>query len=109
MAYVGIPAEQIAGMRQAPFWSGLEALAPTLAYDHAGIMGAEDSIPYARAGLVDVPALVMHGSAGAPFMGVTARALTAAMPHAELRTLEGQRHDVSPDALAPVLREFFAS
>ena len=39
----------------------------------------------------------------------TARALSEAMPHSELRTLDGQTHDVSPGALAPVLLEFFAS
>lgn len=39
----------------------------------------------------------------------TARALSAAMPHGELRTLDGQTHEVSPSALAPVLAEFFTS
>jgi hypothetical protein len=38
----------------------------------------------------------------------TARTLSKAMPHAQLRALEGQRHDVSPEVLAPVLVEFFA-
>src|SRR5438445_5661420 len=33
MAYVGMPAAQIEGMRQGPFWAGMEALAPTLASD----------------------------------------------------------------------------
>src|SRR5579864_2270912 len=41
MAYVGMPAAQIEGMRHAPFWAGMEAVAPTLAYDHAGVMGAD--------------------------------------------------------------------
>ena len=54
------------------------------------------------------PALVMHGSASFPFMQVTARALCQAMPLAELRTLEGQTHDVKTEVLAPVLAEFFA-
>src|SRR5207253_4086338 len=44
MAYVGMPAAQIEGMRQAPFWGGMEALAPTLAYDHTAIMGKDGSI-----------------------------------------------------------------
>src|SRR6266496_3689228 len=33
MRYTGVPAEQVDGMRQAPFWPDLEAIAPTLAYD----------------------------------------------------------------------------
>jgi hypothetical protein len=39
-------------------------------------------------------------------MAETARKLQHAMPHAELRALEGQEHNVSPAALAPVLLEF---
>jgi len=31
------------------------------------------------------------------------------MPHAQLRTLAGQDHNVSPAVLAPVLAEFFTS
>ena len=42
-------------------------------------------------------------------MHVTARALSAAMPAGELRSLDGQTHDVSPAVLAPVLLEFFTS
>jgi hypothetical protein len=51
----------------------------------------------------------MAGGAGAPFMRVTAETLSKAMPRAELRTLDGQAHDVDHAVLAPVLAEFFAS
>jgi len=107
MTYVGTPPEQVDGMRQLPFWPGLEAIAPTLVYDHAGVLGTDQSVP-GRAASVTVPALVMHGDAGAPFMAETARALRRAIPGAELRTLAGQAHDVSPAALAPLLAEFVA-
>jgi pimeloyl-ACP methyl ester carboxylesterase len=109
MKYVGMPADQIDGMRQAPFWPGLEAIAPTLAYDHAAILGKDVSVPIERAARVPVPALVMNGGASYPFMYETARALSQVMPNAKLRTLEGQTHDVSPGVLAPVLVEFLAS
>jgi pimeloyl-ACP methyl ester carboxylesterase len=109
MAYVGMPAAQIEGMRHAPFWSGMEALAPTLAYDHTAIMGNDGSIPRERAARVQVPTLVMTGGSGAPFMLETAKTLSTTIPHAGLRTLEGQAHDVPPEALAPVLAEFFAA
>src|SRR5438034_6575443 len=101
MAYVGMPAAQIEGMRHAPFWSGMEALAPTLAYDHTAIMGSDGSIPRERAARVQVPTLVMTGGSGAPFMLETAKTLSTTIPRA--RTLEGQAHDVHPEALAPVL------
>ena len=109
MRYVGMPDEQIAGMRQAPFWASLEAIAPTLAYDHTGILGPDLAVPAARAARVLTPTLVIAGGAGAPFMRVTAEALSKAMPQAELRTLDGQTHDVDQAVLAPVLAEFFAS
>lgn len=107
MRYTGTPARQIDSMRQEPFWPGVAAVAPTLAYDHTAILGKDGSVPAERAARVLVPALVMHGDASYPFMGETARALTKAMPRAELRTLAGQTHDASPAVLAPVLAEFF--
>ncbi len=108
MAYVGIPTDQIEGMRHAPFWGGMEAIAPTLAYDHTAIMGKEGSIPTERAARVHVPTLVMNGGGGAPFMLETAKTLSTVIPTAKLMTLDGQTHDVQPEALAPVLVEFFA-
>lgn len=108
MKLVEIPANQIEGMRHAPIWPMLEAIAPTLAYDHAAILGDDASIPTERAASVTVPALVMNGGASYPFMYDTARTLSHAMPHAELRTLKGQRHDVDPNVLAPALVEFFS-
>jgi pimeloyl-ACP methyl ester carboxylesterase len=109
MKFVGTPAEQIAGMRQAPFWPGLEAIAPTLAYDHVAILGEDRSVPVAKAARVSVPALVMNGSASFPFMETTARALEKAIPHAQYRALEGQTHNVDPEALAPALIAFFGA
>ncbi len=109
MAYVGVPAAQIEGMRHAPFWGGMETLAPTLAYDHTAIMGKDGSIPIERAARVNVPTLLMTGGNGAPFMLETAKRLSKAIPGARLSTLEGQTHDVHPDALAPALTEFLGA
>jgi pimeloyl-ACP methyl ester carboxylesterase len=107
MRLIGLPAEQIAGLRRAPSWPGMEAVAPTLAYDHAAIMGESWSVPAGLAARVPVPALVMAGDAGLPFMAGTARALSQAMPQGRLRILAGQAHAVDPAVLAPVLAEFF--
>jgi pimeloyl-ACP methyl ester carboxylesterase len=107
MRLIGLPAEQIAGLRRAPSWPGMEAVAPTLAYDHAAIMGESWSVPTGLAARVPVPALVMAGDAGLPFMAGTARALSQAMPQGRLRILAGQAHAVDPAVLAPVLAEFF--
>ena len=108
MTLVGTPADQIAGLRQAPFWAGMEAIAPTLAYDHTAILGKDGAVPAEQAARVQVPALVMYGDASFPFMAGTARTLSQAMPQASLRALPGQTHEVSPAALAPVLADFLA-
>ena len=107
MQYVGMPAEQIEGMRHTSAWPSLEAIAPTLAYDHAAILGEDVSVPIERAAQVRVPTLVMNGGASYPFMYETARTLSQAIPRAQLRTLEGQDHGPADDVLAPVLEEFF--
>jgi len=71
-------------------------------------MGDSLAVPVGQAARVTVPALVMYGDASFPFMPATARTLSAAMPHARLRVLEGQTHDVDPAVQAPVLAQFFA-
>jgi pimeloyl-ACP methyl ester carboxylesterase len=101
----GAPPEAIAGMRQAPIWPLLEAVAPTLAYDDA-IMG-DGSVPTARLASITVPTLVMDGGASPAFMHNAAQATAHALPNGQRRTLEGQTHDVAPQVLAPVLVEFF--
>lgn len=106
MTVTGMPVDQIEAMRQAPLWPVFEALAPTLAYDCA-TLGEDGSVPAQRIARVIVPTLVMNG--GASFMYDTARAIATAMPQAQLRTLEGQRHDVDPKVLAPALVEFFTA
>src|SRR5215472_11285332 len=100
MRFVGTPAERVEDMRRASFWPGMEAVAPTLAYDHAAILGEPWSVPTELAARVPVPALVMSGDAGLPFMPDAARALSQAIPQGQLRTLEGQTHEVNPGVLA---------
>src|SRR5690348_16723234 len=109
LRFIGTPAEQVDGRRRAPFWPGLEVVAPTLAYDHAAILGEPWSVPTGLAARVSVPALVMAGDASLPFMPDAARVLSQAIPQGQFRTLEGQTHEVNPGALAPVLADFFSS
>ncbi len=105
MKLVGTPAEMVEGMRNSPAWPMFEAVAPTLAYD-AAEMGEDRSVPSKRMTRILSPTLVLNGTA-LPFMFDTAQALAKAIPHAQQRTLEGQRHDVDLKVLAPVLVEFF--
>jgi pimeloyl-ACP methyl ester carboxylesterase len=109
MMSVGMPEEQLEGMRQHPMWPLWEAVGQTLSYDHTAILGEDGSIPVQQAARVNMPTLIMNGSESFPFMYETAKTLTKAMPHARHRTLQGQRHEVSSEALAPVLIEFLSS
>ena len=103
----GAPAETVAGMRQTPIWPLFESVAPTLAYENA-IMG-DGSVPTERLASITVPTLVIDGGASPPFMQNAAQAAAHAHPNAQHRTLEGQTHDVAPEAVAPVLVVFFTS
>ena len=102
----GIPAEFIAPMRDEPMWPGLEAIAPTLAYDGAVVAGFE--LPTERLAAIAVPTLVIDGGESEEWLRAGAQAAAEALPDAQRHTLDGEPHNVSPDAVAPVLEEFFA-
>jgi pimeloyl-ACP methyl ester carboxylesterase len=109
LALMGMPAEHLEGMRQLPMWPMWEAIAPTFGYE-AALLGEDGSVPTERAASVAVPTLVMDGEATPyPFMHTTAVALAQAIPNAQHCTLPGQVHEVTAEALAPVLIEFFSS
>jgi len=103
---VRLPAEFVAQARNAPFWKAQEALAHTLAYD-ATIMG-DYEVPAERVTAVTTPTLVLTGGASPPWMHETARTIVGLLPDGRHRVLEGQEHNVAPEAIAPALEEFFA-
>lgn len=105
MKLVGTPDEAIAGMRNAPVWPLFEAIAPTLAYDD--IVLGDGSVPRELAGKVTVPTIVIDGGASSDVLRRAAKATADALTDAGYRTLEGQTHEVAPEALAPVLTQFF--
>jgi pimeloyl-ACP methyl ester carboxylesterase len=107
MAYVGMPEQAIAGMRAQPGWATLEAIAPTLAYDDAVLGGGR--VPRDLAATIAVPVLVLAGGASPQYLQQSAKLAADALPTAEYRTLDGQTHDLAPEALVPVLVEFFAA
>jgi pimeloyl-ACP methyl ester carboxylesterase len=102
---VGMPEGFAAFARTQPWWPAQEALAHTLAYD-ATVMG-DYTLPLETAARVRVPTLIASGTASFPWIANTAKALAAVIPGARTASLEGQSHDVSATALAPVLEEFF--
>lgn len=102
----GAPAAVVAVMRLLPVWRRLKAVANTLPYE-AAVMG-DFSMPAGWAASVATPTLVAGGGKSDARLRRAVRDLADVLPNGRLRVLEGQGHDVSMEALAPVLAEFFA-
>ncbi|MFC3575434.1 alpha/beta fold hydrolase [Streptomyces yaanensis] len=107
LTLTGLAPEMIANARQSPMWAGMEAIAPTLAYDDA-VMG-DGLVPRDRLASITVPVLALAGAASPEWLRRATRAVAESAPQGTYRTLEGQTHMVDPEVLAPVLAEFFAS
>ena len=60
-----------------------------------------------RSGRVTVPTLVLVGAASFGFFGPTAEAIAEVGAGRQVKTLEGQEHNVDPTVLGPALAEFF--
>ncbi|MER5428888.1 alpha/beta fold hydrolase [Streptomyces sp. NPDC002588] len=101
----GLAEEMIQRARQSPMWAGMEAIAPTLAYDDAVMGGGR--VPRERLASVGVPVLAAAGGESPHWLREATRAVADAVPQGTYRTLEGQTHMVDPNVLAPVLAEFF--
>ncbi len=102
---VDMPDEMIQGARQSPMWPGMEAVAPSLAYDNA-VLG-DGLVPRDLLASVTVPVLAVAGGASPEWLQEATRAVAEAVPTGSYRSLEGQTHMVDPNALAPVLADYF--
>jgi len=89
-----------------PAWSKLKAVANTLPYDVA--ITGDSALIMKRATTITVPTLVVGGEKSPQFLRTAVKAVADVVPHAQLRLLEGQTHNVSAKRLAPVLIDFFA-
>jgi pimeloyl-ACP methyl ester carboxylesterase len=103
---VGLPPEFVAFAKTQPFWAAQEKIAHTLAYD-GRIMG-DYSIPVEKAKDVTQPTIVVAGESSFPFFLQTVAVLGDAIPEGESKTLPGQEHNVAPEVIGAVLKEFFA-
>ena len=110
MTTVGMPPEMVGQMRKQPWWAGMEAIAPTLAYDSEvmGDISRGGTIPVDLVGRVTPPTLVLCGGASPAWMIDIGRQIADALPNGQLGVLEGQEHVVAPELLAPVVAEFFS-
>jgi pimeloyl-ACP methyl ester carboxylesterase len=107
---IGLPAEVVEGMAQAPWWAEMVAAAPTLVYDHAATNEINlDPDWRGRWAKVTVPTIVCSGDQSFPGLAEAADAVAAALPNASRRVLPGQGHRPAPEAMVPVLVEFLRS
>jgi pimeloyl-ACP methyl ester carboxylesterase len=102
---IGVPAEIVAGLRQAPFWPALESVAHTLVYDCV----LSDATSLELAASVTVPTLVIDSEGTTGELTGWAAAILEALPHGSHRSLAGEWHGVPDDELALVLVDFFRS
>lgn len=106
-AAVGMPAQFVTPMRSMPMWPAMEATAHTLAYDGRVVADTLTGKPVTpkQWAAVTMPTLVADGGT-TPWLSAGAAAIASVLPNAQRRTLQGQPHDVAPEAIAPAITEF---
>jgi pimeloyl-ACP methyl ester carboxylesterase len=104
---VGIPSEVVIAMRNAPFRPGLEKIAHTLVYEMTVL--TDEMMPPRVTAAVQIPALVIVGTANPESMRHSAKMVAKALPYGKFQALEDQTHDINPAVIAPVLQRFFTS
>ncbi|TSE14681.1 alpha/beta hydrolase [Arthrobacter sp. KBS0703] len=94
------------GMKSMPWWPALLGVAHTLPYDLT--LTRDGSVPADRFADINLPALGIYGGASPSWAGAAISAVAAAVPGMKQEKLEGQNHGVAPEAVAPVLIDFFS-
>ncbi len=91
------------GMRAAPWWPALVALAHTLP-DEQALLG-DGGVP-AVVAEIRARTLLLSGGASPAWAAGAVSALAAAIPDATTAVIPGEGHAVRPDAIAPALAAF---
>jgi pimeloyl-ACP methyl ester carboxylesterase len=103
---VGAPAFMPIVMKLMPkVFTQLKAIAHTLPYDTELMRGFV--VPTEELAKVSIPALVMGGSKAKPNMRAAVESVAHSIPGSVQKTLQGQTHQVAPEAIAPELVAFF--
>jgi pimeloyl-ACP methyl ester carboxylesterase len=93
------------GMTKTPWWPALVALAPTLPYDLT--LTADAVVPADRFSGISAPVLAICGGASPAWAGASAAAVASSVRDGRQHIIDDQVHGVAPEALAPVLLDFF--
>ena len=108
MEAAGATVEAVAAMRLQPSWPEAEAVAHTLVYE-AAVMGPGNALRADRLAAIAQPTLVLTGGNSPAWITNAGKAVARTIPAAAHRFLDGQTHNVSPEAIAPELLEFFTA
>ena len=100
----GTGAENTDGLTRSPWWPSMVAIAGTLSHDLA--LTGDGVVPTERLAAIHVPLLVLAGGASPAWAANAAIAIESAVPDGRTVTVDGQNHNVSPAALAPILIDF---
>jgi pimeloyl-ACP methyl ester carboxylesterase len=109
----GLPEQILAGMKQAPFWPMMEAVAPSLVNDATVMFGRDFTPQKELLEKISVPVLALSGDVDmlpgvdTSFMRKAAQAIANMVPHGKYQLLPGQSHNVDAEVIAPVLSEFY--
>jgi pimeloyl-ACP methyl ester carboxylesterase len=92
-------------IKESPWWPAMTAVAHTLPYDLALVGNGQ--VPTERLAKIGIPTLGTYGGASPAWARESVAAVTAAIPGAIMKVLEGQTHAAAPEVIAPVLIQFF--
>jgi len=105
-AVVHAPAQVVAQMDGAPWVAALEPLARTLPYDIAVTGGG---VPVGELSKITAPVLIMGGGNSPAWFRRSVAEQAAAIPGAQLKTVDGYDHNIPPEVIAPILAGFFGA
>jgi pimeloyl-ACP methyl ester carboxylesterase len=105
LSAIGTPPPVLEDMKRSPEWEGISKTDFTLTYDYA-VLG-NGNVPDA-AKLITIPTLVLDGEKTLDFIHGSADRIAELVPNAQRKTLKGQSHQAAPEAVAPLLIEFFS-
>ncbi|HEY5823202.1 MAG TPA: alpha/beta hydrolase [Cyclobacteriaceae bacterium] len=107
MKSLGMPPDKIDGMKKSPEWNSTVRIGHTLVYDFE-ILG-DGTVPVDVAKNINIPTLIMDGEKSFDFMHATADTVGKIIPGAVRKTIKDQTHELAPEAVAPVLLNFFGN
>jgi pimeloyl-ACP methyl ester carboxylesterase len=103
LRHTGMPFDP--AVKQSPWWPGMLALAHTLFYD-LSLAGSAD-IPAERFAKIQAPVLAVYGGNSDSWAQRSADGVASAVQNGRTKLVPGYDHRVAPEALAPVLLDFF--